>query len=159
MERKELTKWLKLVIAFAAFLGLFLCFVLAPLLGREIAFEYPEFSYMFWPCLIFIWITAVPYYLALYKSLLICREIAKDNSFCRENAGRLKDISRLALSECVMYFAGMVVLMILNLLHPSILLMALFIIFVGGSIAVVAAVLSHLVEKACELKEENELTI
>ena len=58
-----------------------------------------------------------------------------------------------------MYFAGMVVLMILNLLHPSILLMALFIIFVGVSIAVVAAVLSHLVEKACELKEENELTI
>jgi len=159
MERKELTKWLKLVIAFAALLGALLCLIIAPLLGREIAFEYPEFSYMFWPCLIFIWITAGPYYLALYKGWRICQEIENDNSFCHGNVERLKDISRMALIECMLYLAAMVVLLILNLLHPSILLMILFIIFVGVSIGVIAAVLSHLLEKARELKEENDLTI
>ena len=159
MERMELAKWLKIVIAFAALLGMFLCFIIAPLLGREIAFEFPELSYLFWPCLIFIWITACPFYFALYKGWQMCQEIAIDNSFCRENARRLKEISRLALFECVMYLVALIGLLVLNLLHPSILLMILFILFVGISIAVVAAALSHLVEKVCDLKEENDLTI
>lgn len=159
MKRKELTKWLKIVIAFAALIGVFLCFIVAPFLGREAVFMYPELSYMFWPSLIFIWATAVPFYAALYKGWLICEEISNDNSFCRENGQRLKEISKLALFECILYLVAMVVLLILNLLHPSILLMALFVIFVGVSIAVVAAALSHLVEKASELEEENDLTI
>jgi len=159
MKRKELAKWLKLVIAFAAFIGVFLCFVIAPALGHDAVSMYPELDYMYGPCLIFIWVTAVPFYLALYKGLLICHEISADNSFCTENAQRLKEISKMALSECILYLAAMVILFGLNLLHPSILLMMLFIIFVGISIAVVSAALSHLVEKASELKEENDLTI
>ena len=94
-----------------------------------------------------------------YKGWLICGEFAKDNSFCKENVQRLKDISKLALLECILYLVAMIILLVLNLLHPSVLLMTLFIIFVGISIAVVAATLSHLVEKARELKEENDLTI
>ena len=159
MERKELTKWLKIVTVLTGLIGLFLCFVVAPLLGLEMKFMYPEFSYMFWPCLIFIWATGVPFYIALYKGWLICGEFANDNSFSRENVQRLKEISKLALLECILYSAAMIILIVLNLLHPSILLMILFIIFVGISIAVMAATLSHLVEKARELKEENDLTI
>ena len=30
MERKELTKWLNIVISFAALTGVFLCFIVAP---------------------------------------------------------------------------------------------------------------------------------
>ena len=114
---------------------------------------------MYWPCLVFIWITAVPFYFALYKGWLICQEISNDNSFCQENAQRLKEISKLASSECILYSAATIILFIMNLLHPSILLMTLFIIFVGISIAVVSAAISHLVEKASELKKENDLTI
>ena len=159
MEREELTKWLKIVIVFTGLIGLFLCFIVAPLLGLEMKSMYPEYDYMFWPCLIFIWATGVPFYIALYKGWLICGEIANDNSFCEENVQRLKEISKLALLECILYLAAMIILLALNLLHPSILLMILFIIFVGISIAVMAATISHLVEKARELKEENDLTI
>ncbi|MDD4760668.1 MAG: DUF2975 domain-containing protein [Bacteroidaceae bacterium] len=159
MERKELTKWLKIVIVFAALTGVLLCFIIAPFLGSETVFIYPELGYMYWPCLIFVWVTAVPFYVALYKGWLICEEISNDNSFCQENAQRLKEISKLALFECILYLAAMIILLVLNLLHPSILLMTLFVIFVGISIAVVCAALSHLVEKASELKEENDLTI
>lgn len=159
MKQKELAKWLKWIIVFAALIGMFLCIVVVPFFGRDTALMYPEFAYMFWPCLIFVWITAVPFYFALYKAWLICQEIYVDNSFCRANAERLRDISKLALTECILYSAAMIVLFILNLLHPSILLMILFVIFVGISIGIVAAALSHLVEKARELKEENDLTI
>lgn len=159
MKRIELVKWLKLVIVFAGLIGAFLCLLIAPALGQDTALMYPEFDYMYWPCLIFIWITAVPFYFALYHAWLICQEISKDNSFCIENAKRLQDISKLALSECILYLAAAVLLFILNLLHPSILLFTLFIIFVGISISIASAALSHLVEKAAELKKENELTI
>lgn len=159
MKQKELAKWLKLLIAFAALIGAFLCLIIVPALGHDAVLMYPELDYMYWPCLIFIWITAIPFYFALYKGLLICQEISADNSFCTENAQRLKEISKLALSECILYLAAMIILFVLNLLHPSILLITLFIIFVGISIAIVSAALSHLVEKASELKEENDLTI
>lgn len=159
MKQKELAKWLKLVIAFAALIGVFLCLVIIPTLGHDFALMNPELDYMYWPCLIYIWITAVPFYFALYKAFLICREISADNSFCTENAQRLKEISKLALSECILYLAAMIILFVLNLLHPSILLIMLFIIFTGISIAIISAALSHLVEKASELKKENDLTI
>ena len=159
MKRKELAKWLKMVIVFAALIGMFLCVIIVPALGHDAVSMYPELYYMYWPCLIFIWITAIPFYFALYKAWLICQEISKDNSFCTENAQRLKEISKLALFECILYLAATIILFILNLLHPSILLMTLFIIFVGISIAVVSAALSHLVEKASELKKENDLMI
>lgn len=109
--------------------------------------------------MIFIWITAVPFFSALYKALLICQEISNDNSFCQDNAGRLQEISKLALSECILYLAATIILFILNLLHPGILLITLFIIFVGISTAIASAALSHLTEKASELKKENDLTI
>lgn len=159
MKQMELAKWLKLVIAFAALIGLFLCFVIAPALGHDAVLIYSELDYMFWPCLIFIWITAIPFYFALYKAWSICKEVAKDNSFCLENAKGLKDIGKLALFECILYLVGMIILFSLNLLHPSILLIILFVIFMGGSIGIVSFTLSHLIKKASDLKEENELTI
>ena len=43
--------------------------------------------------------------------------------------------------------------------HPSILIGCLFVEFAGVAVAVVAAALSHLVQKAAEIQMENELTI
>ncbi|HHU63711.1 MAG TPA: DUF2975 domain-containing protein [Clostridiales bacterium] len=159
MKQLELAKWLKRIIVIIAVIGLLVCFVIAPTIGRNIALTYPEFEYMFFPCLVFIWITAVPFYIALWNVWLICNEISKDNSFCRENAARLKLISKLSVLECILYFVAIIILLFLNLLHPSILLLALSIIFVGIAIAIASAALSHLVHKAYVLKEENDLTI
>lgn len=50
MERKELSKWLKLVIVFAGLIGVFLCFVIVPALGHDAVLMNPELDYMFWPC-------------------------------------------------------------------------------------------------------------
>ncbi|SHJ81495.1 Protein of unknown function [Clostridium amylolyticum] len=159
MKQIELSKWLKFVIAFAAFIAAILCLLIVPALGKEAVLMNPELDYMFWPCLVFIWVTAIPFYIALYKAWLICQEISKDNSFCIENSKSLKLISKLALLECILYLAAMFILLILNLLHPSIILGVLFIIFVGISIAIASATISHLVENASELKKENDLTI
>ncbi|MFA9379880.1 MAG: DUF2975 domain-containing protein [Acetanaerobacterium sp.] len=159
MKQAELARWLQWMVAVIALAGLAMCFLIAPALGSDAARMNPEFKYMFWPCLVFIWISAVPFYLALWKTWQICGDISRDNSFSWKNAERLKFISKLALFDCLLYMAAAIVLFIMNLLHPSILLMVLFIIVVGISIAAVSAVLSHLVEKAGALRQENDLTI
>ncbi|WP_411676803.1 DUF2975 domain-containing protein [Caproicibacter sp.] len=155
----EFSKWLKGIILFAALLGAALCFLIAPELGKEAVQANPELSYLLFPCMAFLWVTAIPFYLALWKSWQICREIAKDNSFCRKNGKRLRMIGGLALSESLLYFAAAVILLTMKLLHPGILLLILFITFTGTSAAIVCAALSHLVEKACDLKQENDLTV
>lgn len=159
LKRLKFSRWLKGIIVFSAFLGGALCGFIVPELGREAVRMNPELSRLFWPCLIFIWITAVPFYLTLWKAWLICREIAKDNSFCEDNARQLQKIGGLALSESVLYCAAAVALMALNLLHPGILLLILFLIFIGIAVAVLSGTLSYLVKKSCDLKRENDLTI
>ena len=57
------------------------------------------------------------------------------------------------------FFIGNVVLLLLSMSHPGITLCSMIVSFVGISIAVGAAVLSHLVKNAADMKAENDLTI
>ncbi|MCI6736899.1 DUF2975 domain-containing protein [Intestinibacter sp.] len=159
MKQNELARSLKLFISLTCIILAIVALVIVPIFGRDIASEYPEYSYMFYPCLIFIWITAIPFYGALFEGWKISNEINNDNSFSKKNMDSLNKIRRYALSECILYFIGAIILLFLNLLHPSILIIILFIIFVAMCISVFTAVLAHLVQKACDLKDENDLTI
>ena len=76
-----------------------------------------------------------------------------------KNMDSLNRIRRYALSECFLYFAGALILLYFNLLHLSILIIILFVIFIAMCISVFTAVLAHLVQKAYDLKNENDLTI
>ena len=57
------------------------------------------------------------------------------------------------------FIANMTLLFLLNMSHPSVMLASLVVDFAGVAVAVVAAVLSHLVQKATELQQQQELTI
>ena len=63
MKQKELSKWIKGIIIIAAVIGLLFCFWIVPSLGNDAVSINPELHYMFYPCLIFIWITAIPFYM------------------------------------------------------------------------------------------------
>ncbi len=47
----------------------------------------------------------------------------------------------------------------MNMNHPSVIVASLIIVFVGIAVAVVFATLSHLVRKAADLQQENDLTV
>ena len=159
MKRCELVGWLKAIIIAAFAMGAVLCFGIAPNIGKELASAYPEVSYLFWPCLAFIWVTAVPFAGALAESWKICNAIQKGKAFCSQNAVRLKRISFLAFSECVLYFAALAFLAVKDFLHPAIFLLIIVILCIGFAIAIFSAVLSHLTVKAEKLQDENDLTI
>lgn len=159
MNQISLSKWLKGIIAGMAVCGGIIYFYLIPYLGKEITWANPEFAYCYWPWLIVLWISAIPCYVALFFGWKIVVEIGKDNSFSRKNAEYLKRISVLAVTDSVFFFGANLVLMMMGMNHPGVFLLSLFVDFAGIAAAIVSASLSHLVQKAAEIREENELTI
>lgn len=159
MTQKSLSRWLRGVVLGLAICGLIVYGAVVPMIGKDLASEYPEFAHCYYPWLVMLWISAIPCYLALYNGWRITVEIAKDNSFSYENAQFLKNICILALVDSIYFFLANLVLLFLNMSHPGVLIGSLFVDFAGVVVAVTAAVLSHLVLKAAEIQQENRLTI
>lgn len=159
MKQAELSRWLKIIVIVAALSCLALCIFIVPQLGRAAVRHYPEYSGYYLPCLIFFWVSALPVFAALIKAWEIFREIGKDNSFCAQNAARLRVISIMALADTIYYIIGAVVLAALNMLHPALMIILIGVLFIGFTVMTASAALSHLTQKAASLKDENDLTI
>lgn len=156
MDQKGLSIWLKVILGGMAVCGLLIYFLVIPQIGRDAVLQVPEFAYCFWPWLIFLWLTAIPCYLALVWGWKIASAIGRDESFTRDNAAYLKRIMLAAIADSAFFFAGNLLFLFLNMNHPGIFIASLFICFVGTAIAVAAGCLSHLVEKAAVMREDNE---
>lgn len=159
MEQRTLVWWLKLLVVFAAVCGIALCAGILPMEGKKLAAAYPELAYYYLPWLIFLWILAVPCFMALVLAWRIFGNIEKDCSFCMENADALQKISFLAAADAGLLFLGNVLFLLFNMNHPAVLLGACMVVVVGIGISVASAVLSHLVRKAADLQEQSDLTI
>ncbi len=159
MNSQKFAKWLKVIVFGTGICGIFLYLFLFPEWGRSISVSNPEYSFAYWPWMIFLWISAVPCYLTLICCYRIASEIGNENSFCNKNAEQLRLISLLAAVDTVYFFMGNLVFFFLNMSHPGIIFLALIVVFIGIAITVASAALSHLVYKAVKLQEENEYTI
>ena len=86
-------------------------------------------------------------------------DIGRNLSFTDKNAKRLSIISGLFLADTVIFviFFGIAVFSGEELGLMSIVMMG--IIFIGVSLSVICACLSHLIKKAAEIEKENELTV
>lgn len=159
MGQKTLSNWLRLVIVGTGICALAVYLVIVPSYGVSVAARNPEFAYRYWPWLIFIWLTAVPCFAALFLGWRIAANIGRDRSFTMENADKLKWISWLAAGDAAFFFIGNVLYLALNLSHPGVTLLSLLVVFAGVALSVGAAALSHLVRKAAILQSESDLTI
>lgn len=159
MDQKKLAQWLRVILVGVAVCGLLVYFGILPVMGRNIVEGLPEFAFCYWPWLIFLWCTAVPCYLAAFWAWKITGEIRRDNSFSHENAAYLHRIMLALLFDAGFFFAGNVVMLVLNMNHFSVLLISVLVCFLAVAVAVAAAALSHLVEKAALMREENESII
>jgi len=158
MKQKELSGWLKVLIIVAYVCCAAAAIWLVPELGRTaVAYELAE-TWLFWPCLIFFWLTLVPVLWCLVLAWRIAAEIGKDNSFCMENALRLRTVSRLALVDTIAYLIAAIVLTPFGLNLPGLMLF-LAIMILGSALSVGMAALSHLIAKAADLKTDSDLTI
>ncbi len=159
MEQKGLSRWLKFITIGMGICGLVIYCIVLPVCGGDMSAEYPEFSGAYYPWLIFLWITAIPCYAVLVFTWRISTKIGNDNSFSLRNAQDLKIISVLTIGDTLFFFVMNIIYLLMGISHPGIMIASLIITFIGISIAVASAALSHLVFKAAKIQEENELTI
>ena len=160
MRQLSLSRWLKFIIIGVGICGLIIYGIVIPMFGQMIAaYENGAFDYCYLPWLIFIWITAIPCYMALVFAWKIASNIGADKSFTAANAKLLKWISVLAFFDAAFFFTGNIVYLFLNMNHPGIVLFSLLVVFAGVAVAIASAALSHLVLKAEVLQEQSDWTI
>lgn len=159
MEQKGLAIWLKIILVGVGICGLVVYFVVFPSYGESLVNDYPEFSNRFWPWLIFLWISGIPCYAVLLFGWKIATNIGRDQSFSNANAKYLKWIAWLAAGDGIFFFVGNIIFLFTNMSHPGVALFSLLVVFAGVAVAVASAVLSHLVQKAAVLQEQNDFTI
>lgn len=159
MTQLQLSKWLKIIVVGMAFCGVLLYGFVVPEIGREIVKVNPDHAHWYVPWLVIVSLTGVPCYVVLGYAWRIAADIGSDQSFTPINARRLKHIAHWALADVSFFLVANAVMLLLNMNHFGVLLMSGFIFCVGVAFSVVAAGLSHLVEKASAIREENEGTI
>ncbi|MBA4534532.1 DUF2975 domain-containing protein [Brevibacillus halotolerans] len=159
MRQKELSSWLKLIIMFCGISGVLLCIYIAPEIGKKVLLESKNLQDLYNPFIGFIWITGIPFFIALVLGWQICSDIAFDQAFTVKNADRLKRISVLSMIEGVLYVLALFYLFVVGSYHTNILVFIVMFLFFSVVISVFTSMLSHLVRKASEIKQDNDLTI
>ena len=158
MKQKELARWLRAIVLLGAACVLALGVGITAHLWLGAGVWAGEIQPSRWLA-VPLWISVVPvgWFLALVWQM--AGEIGRDNSFCMENARRLKTCAALALTDTVLYAVAGPVLTLTGQLPGRTLAAVVLIVAVGLAMAVCCAALSHLTQKAAELKQENDLTI
>ncbi|MDQ0174354.1 DUF2975 domain-containing protein [Bacillus chungangensis] len=159
MKQKELSAWLKMIIVICGFFGLLLCIYIGPEIGREMLLDSKNLQVLYTPFVAFIWITGIPFFIALALGWQICSDIGSDQAFTIKNASRLKIISVLSIIEGVLYIGALLYIFVVGSYYMNILFVFLLILFFSVVISVFTSMLSHLVRKASEIKQDNDLTI
>ena len=158
MERGIVT-FLKLAVAVIGFCVLALCIFWAPTLADRAVNMYPEFEFLKYPVLFYIFITAIPFYIALYHTFRLLNYIENRNAFSDMAVASLRHIKHYAMIEVILYMLGLILLGFLKALHPGIIIMGGVIAFAALTVSLFAALLQELLRNALEIKEENDLTV
>ncbi|QKS70402.1 DUF2975 domain-containing protein [Paenalkalicoccus suaedae] len=153
------TLFLKISLVVVGIIILSMSLFLLPWLSQEAIVISPDLSYLQYPVLIGIYVTAIPFFIALYQSFALLKRIDEHNAFSYFSVKALKNIKQCAMTIAGLYTLGIIALFFLHALHPSIALVGLAILFASVIIAVFASLLQKLLLQALLIKSENELTV
>lgn len=118
-------------------------------------------GYMVLSILVVMYISAIPFYLSLYQTIKLLTYIEKDQAFSQVSVIALRKIKNSAKVISGLY---VVILPFVAMIAewddaPGLTLIGLVIIGASFAVAVFASVLQRLLEKAINIKEENDLTV
>lgn len=121
----------------------------------------PDYAHILYPILIGIFVSAIPFFVALYQVLRLLNYIGKNKAFSKISIKALKNIKYCAITISILYVVMMpfVYLVAEKDDAPGLIIMGMVPIFASMVIAVFAAVLQRLLQDAIDIKSENDLTI
>ncbi|ACJ33974.1 Uncharacterized conserved protein [Anoxybacillus flavithermus WK1] len=158
---KRETLFLKIAISIIGAPVVALCAFVLPKFPSFYAEWLPKLAYLRYPIVIFFYVTAIPFFFALFRAFNILTYIDKNEAFSDLSVKALKHIKHCAVSISLLYIAGMPFFYLTADLDdaPGIIIIGLMVVFGALVVAVFAAVLQKLLQKAIEIKTENDLTI
>ncbi|AKE23794.1 DUF2975 domain-containing protein [Bacillus subtilis] len=155
------TIFLKIALVLIGIPILALCIFLVPKIANYSAELFPNIAYIKYLVFIYLYVTAIPFYFALYQAFKLLSYIDKNKAFSGLSVRALKNIKYCAVTISIFYAAGMPVFYLIAEIDdaPGIIVIGLVIIFASMVIAVFAAVLQKLLKEAIDIKSENDLTV
>ncbi len=153
------TIFLKIAVVVIGMVALVLFIFWLPGLARSTAEMNPDYAYLRYPVLAGVYISAIPFYFALYQALKLLHYIENNNAFSEHAIASLKSIKYCAVAIILLYAVGFALLRFQIAFHYSIAIIGAIVIFATSAVAVFAAVLQELLTNALEIKSENDLTV
>lgn len=121
----------------------------------------PDYAHILYPILIGMYVSAIPFYIALYKAFRLLSYIDKNKAFSRISVKALQNIKYCAITISTLYVVmiPLVFLVAEKDDAPGLIIIGMVPIFASMLIAVFAAVLQRLLQEAIDIKSENDLTV
>ncbi|WP_285767104.1 DUF2975 domain-containing protein [Peribacillus sp. SI8-4] len=155
------TFFLKIAVILIGLPVLALCIFLVPEIAKFAVELFPNIPYLNVLVFIYMYVTAIPFYVALFQAFKLLSYIDRNKAFSELSVRALKNIKYCALTISILYVLGLPFFYFMAELDdaPGIIVIGLIIIFASTVIAVFAAVLQRLLKNAIDIKSENDLTV
>lgn len=162
--KRSSTLFLKAAVIFIGIPVLALCIFLLPQIGNEAneaAEKGSDLAYVVYGIVTVMYITAIPFYFALYQSFTLLSYIDRNQAFSELSVRALKKIKNCALTISGFYLIVLPFVFILAEVDdaPGLILVGMVMVFAPLVIVVFAAVLQRLLKEAIDIKSENDLIV
>ncbi|MGD6958401.1 DUF2975 domain-containing protein [Rossellomorea aquimaris] len=156
---KRETLFLKIAVFLIGTPVLALCVFGLPWLAKDA--DGSELAYLIYGILVVMYVSAIPFFVALYQAIRLLSYIDKNNAFSELSVKSLKNIKYCATTISIVYVAGMPLFYLMGEKDdaPGVILIGMMFVFAPLVIAVFAAVLQKLLKNAIDIKSENDLTV
>ncbi|MBE7170810.1 MAG: DUF2975 domain-containing protein [Williamsia sp.] len=157
------TLFLKFAISLIAILALAICIFVLPDMAARDAAAHPDLAYQRYPFLAYAYALCIAFFVALYQAFKLLTYIDANKAFSESAVRALRVIKYCAIIISALIVAGVITVMVMSAGKgediTGIVMMGLILTFISGIGATLAAVLQKNLQKAVELKSENELTV
>ena len=157
--KKGSTLFLKLAVILMGIPVLALGIVALPWLAKNPA--NPDYAYMLYPIVIGMYVSVIPFFIALYQAFKLLGFIDRNESFSELSVKALKNIKSCAMTISGLYLVLLPFVFLVAELDdaPGLIIVGMVPVFASLVIAVFAAVLQRLLQDAIRIKSENDLTV
>ena len=120
-----------------------------------------HYAHMLYPILVGIFVSVIPFFVALYQALRLLSYIDKNKAFSELSVKALKNIKYCAIIISTLYVVMMpfVYLVAEKDDAPGLIIIGMVPVFTSMVISVFSAVLQRLLQEAIDIKSENDLTV
>jgi hypothetical protein len=158
---KQGTLFLKAVLCFMGLLVLAFCIFAIPEITEGAALEWPQIAPLREPIMFGLYISAIPFFIALVQAFKLLGYIDKNTAFSELSVKALRYIKYCALTMSGLYMLGMPVIFLIAEADdaPGLIIIGFVLACSPIVIAVFAAVLQKLLQHGIDIESENKMVI